>query len=177
MEKARTINRRIVLQRVVLLLTALAWVLPVSNRALTSGHCQSKTLPETESTGPPNPAFRYAIIYNYPLHNGRLVIALIDPVYFSEGNLRELFKLVSKRLPKPHELHVAVGTSLEQVPTPEEQDYAKSNPTYSPLYFTKVEKYPGGSYTRVKGNEYFQYSMGDGQPDKVVVIKGKEPPE
>lgn len=36
--------------------------------------------------------------------------------------MKELFNLVSKRFPNPDELHVAIYTSLDQIPTPEEED-------------------------------------------------------
>lgn len=126
---------------------------------------------------PPHADFRYVIIKNLPLHNGRMVFVLLDPKSFSEKNLRELFLLVSKRFPQPDQLWIAVFTSLEQLPTPEEEDYLGSAQNEEPEndlpYFNNVEKYPGANYTRFKGSQVFKYSIGDGQLRKTVIISGK----
>ena len=119
----------------------------------------------------PLPTFRYVIVHNYPLHNGRIVTVLLNSKSYSEDNLKELFALVSKRFREPNEVHVAVLTSLEQLPTPEEQDFETANPAAVFPYENEVEKYPGASYTRAHGKEFFRYSLGDGTPDKLVTVK------
>ena len=77
------------------------------------------------SSHPNRSSFRYIIFNNGLLHNGRLVLVLLDAKSFSEQHLRELFELISKRCPEPDELHVGVFTNLEQIPTPEEEEFAK----------------------------------------------------
>lgn len=122
----------------------------------------------------PHPKFRYLIITNQLVHSGRVVFVLLDRDSFSETNLREVFLLVSKRFPKPDQLSITVCTSLEQLPTPEEFDYIRSAPDDNSLpFFTKVDQYPSADYTRLKGKEAFEYSMGDGKPKKTVVIEAK----
>ena len=107
------------------------------------------------------------------MHNGRVVAVLMDTRHFSEVNLRELFTLLSKRFPKPDELHVAVFSSLDQVPTPEEED--RSTSTDELPYEKQIGKYPNASYMRLKGNEEFQYSLGEGQAEQRVIIRRTKP--
>jgi hypothetical protein len=102
---------------------------------------------------------------------------LLDQQSFAEKNLQEVFLLVSRRFPQPEQLWITVFTNLEQLPTPEEEDYLASSPEdHSLPLFSKVEKYPSAEYTRFKGKEVFQYSTGDGQPPKTVVMPAKNTP-
>src|SRR5438132_3001914 len=41
-----------------------------------------------------SPDFRYVIVGNYFLHNGRLITVLIDPKALSETNLKEFFAIL-----------------------------------------------------------------------------------
>ncbi len=109
------------------------------------------TRQDKSSSQMPRSRFRYLIVLNGPLHDGRLVQVLMDAQTFSEVNLKELFNLVAKRFPEPEELHVGVFTSLKQLPTPEEQDYALSTHTDSLPFMEDIDKYPGAVYTRVDG--------------------------
>src|SRR5205085_6018598 len=99
---------------------------------------------------------------------------LLDPKAFSEKNLRELCLLLSKRFRQPDQLVVAVFTSLEQIPTPEEEDYLVSSEEEEPennlSSFNNIKKYPGASYNRDKEKEVIKYSMGNDQPDKTIVL-------
>ena len=125
------------------------------------------------SLPPVHTNLRYVIVTNRLLHSGRLVFILLDKQSFSEQNLREVFRLVSKRFPKPDQLWITAFTSLEQLPTPEEEDYMVSAPEDSLPFYGDVDKYPSANYTRLKGSESFIYSMGDGQQKKTVVISEK----
>lgn len=132
-------------------------------------------LQDKSSSNPHRSNFRYVIVFNNYLHNGRLLFVLMDERAFSEANLRELFKLISKRFPEPDELHVAVFTSLEQIPTPEEMDYAaKSSPNSEEvLNLTNAKNYPFAYYDRAHGHEIFKYSTGSSNgTEKTVIIKG-----
>ncbi len=119
----------------------------------------------------PNPKVRYIVVSNRLLHSGRLVFVLVDEQSFSEQNLKEVFQLVSKRYPKPDQLWITVFTNLEQYPTPEEEDYMQLVPSDDSMPFiTKGEKHPIANYSRLEGNEAFEYSRGDGQEKKRVVL-------
>jgi hypothetical protein len=118
---------------------------------------------------------RYIIVNDWPLHGGRLLVVLMEPQSFSEPNLKEVFGLLSKRFPKPDQLWIGVGTSLQQFPTPEEFDVLKSTAGQEDLaFFENVDAYPSANYARFQGNESFDYTMGNGQSKKVVVIAGKD---
>jgi len=159
---------------IVIMLTVWANILVASDLWSAFTHCQS-TLPEqNQSIAEPQTPFRYLIVKESLVHNGRVVIVMFDIKHFTEGNLRELFRLLSRRFPKPDELHVGVITSLQQFPTPEEEDYEKSSPTHDLSYVEQVGKYPNATYTRTENNEEFQYSLGEGQPQQRVVIKRRK---
>ncbi|MCM3872158.1 MAG: hypothetical protein ND895_15855 [Pyrinomonadaceae bacterium] len=85
--------------------------------------------------------------------------------------MRELFRLISKRFPEPDELRVGVFTALDQLPTPEEEDYERLFSTNDLAYVKQIEKYPNATYMRTKNREEFQYSIGEGQPRQQVIIK------
>lgn len=131
---------------------------------------------EIDSAKPYLSNFRYVNVNNVLLHNGRLIFVLMDEKAFSEVNLKELFKLVSERFPEPDELHVAVFTSLEQYPTPEEEDYSKSLPSSEGKLKVdpSLEKYPIAIYLRNKANESFSYKTGGANGvEKTVILKGE----
>ncbi len=122
--------------------------------------------------------FRYIIIYN-EVESGknvtfprRTVSVLLDDKAFSEENLIELFKLISIRFPKPKWMHVDVYTSLEQIPTPEEEDFPRiSNSEGNPA----LDTHHRAIFYREYGEELIRYN-----PDppsvkmKSVVIKKKK---
>src|SRR5215831_3311382 len=85
-----------------ILLPAILAVAPAYSQARSASH-------------PNHSSFRYIIFNDVLLHNGRLVLVLLDAKSFSEPHLRELFELISKRFHEPDELHVAVFTNLEQI--------------------------------------------------------------
>ncbi len=123
----------------------------------------------------PSPHFRYVIVFDGPLHNGRLVEVLMESGAFSEKNLRELFDHLVTRFADPEELYVGVFTSLDQLPTPEEQDYmVRSGDDWLP-FMAQVEKQPNAVFKRFKGNEGLKYSFGDGKPAKILILKGNNP--
>ena len=127
-----------------------------------------------ETVRPPSVSFRYVIVFDGPLHNGRLVEVLMDPRTFSEKNLMQLFNLIAKRFPEPEELHAGVFTSLEQLPTPEEQDYMiKTNTDWLP-FMDQVKKWPSAAYSRNAANEGFKYSSAN-RKNITVIIKGSSP--
>ncbi len=82
----------------------------------------------------PRSAFRYVIIYNDvvdalqemdPSRTGpkqRFLDILIEERAFTEENLRELYKNLSRRFPDPRLLTVSVVTNLTDTETPEEHD-------------------------------------------------------
>ena len=126
------------------------------------------------SSHPNRSSFRYIIVNNGLLHNGRLVLVLLDGKSFSESHLRELFELISKRFPEPDELHVGVFTNLEQIPTPEEEDFSKLLPAETELApGPDLEKYSGAVYVRHADNESFSYVMvSPTTVEKTVIIRG-----
>ncbi len=139
-----------------------------------SAHCcGSYTLGKKDYPGSQRSQFRYIIVKNALLHDGRLLFVLIEEQPFSESTLRELFRLVSKRFPQPEELHVAVYTSLEQIPTPEEED--RDEPLSSdrqPSRDMGVQKHASAVYIRWEGNESFIYVLNG--TEKTVILKGKD---
>lgn len=129
----------------------------------------------SQTSTQPKARFRYAIVENGLLHNGRLVFVLMDASSFSEANLRDLFQMLSKRFPEPNQFWVAVCTNLQQVPTPEEMDYLRGHPDdESLLKSLNLDKYPSAEYTRSGEDQYFEYSRGDGQQKVTVVLAGKK---
>ena len=80
--------------------------------------------------------FRYVIISNHVYtptgdrrDTSRFIEVLLDEKAFSEETLRQLFKLISQRFPKPRWLDVDVYPNLDQTETPEESDLAKISET------------------------------------------------
>jgi len=70
------------------------------------------------------PAFRYAIIYDdaRPLKSSRDITIMMEPLEFSENNLRTLFLLLSERFKRMPTYTVFVETSLQDIQTPEEHE-------------------------------------------------------
>jgi hypothetical protein len=149
--------------------------LTATESILALSHPQSGP-PQQNQVAVPQPPFRYVILKKTLLHNGRVLIVLMEAEHFSEDNLRELFKLLSKRFPTPGELHVGVFTNLSQLPTPEEEDHQELSPTAEESSVKQVARYANASYTRAKGSEVFHYSMGGGQTEQQVIIKGEPKP-
>lgn len=124
--------------------------------------------------------FRYVIVSNEiidgrgdPKDAVRYVEVLLDDKSFNEETLRELFRLLSKRFPKPQVMHVEVSTNLEQVDTPEEREAGKISeaPTNPAL-----DRYPSALLIRQGGNELFRYTPKPPNTEmKTVVIKGRDP--
>jgi hypothetical protein len=90
-----------------------------------------ETSPADKNTKYRSP-FRYVIVANEvePAINKndearRTVTTLLDKKSFSKENLVTLFRLVSKRFPRPKLLYIHVYTDLADVETPEEADIGK----------------------------------------------------
>lgn len=128
--------------------------------------------------------FRYVIVYNKVIGGSvrsrnalRFVDVLLDEKAFSEETLIELFKLISKRFPRPIDLDVTVYTNLEQISTPEERDAGgisegPGNPA--------ADQYPVAILVRERGgNEWLRYYTYKTNPPgfemKTVVLKGRAP--
>lgn len=119
--------------------------------------------------------FRYVIFNNEVDVGYRYVEVLLDERAFSEENLKQLFKLVSNRFPRPKVLHVQLYTNLEDAETPEERESGKaSEQPDNPA----SDRYHSAYYLRDSdGNQWFTYNPNS--PDiklKTVVIKGQSPP-
>lgn len=70
----------------VMVLTICAGILAaLPNPALAFAHRHSKPLKQDPSVAAPRPLFRYVIIRGSLLHNGRVVLVLIDAKEFSEA--------------------------------------------------------------------------------------------
>ena len=126
--------------------------------------------------------FRYFIIGNdvdsmagVPRNVSRSVRVLLDDKSFSEANLGQLFRLLSKSFPKPADLEVWVYTSMEAAPTPEEV----KQPGISEARWCNEDlqdKYHWALYVRTRENEFFRYNPNPPKVDlKTVVLKGRAP--
>jgi hypothetical protein len=130
---------------------------------------------------PPRSPFRYVIVNNRTIGRSprrmdghRLVEVLLDDKAFSEDNLRELFKRVSRRFPAPRVLSVDVYSSLEDVKTPEEREGAQmSEGPDDP----RADTYHRALYLRDNsGNEWFSYNPHPPTRERRwVILKGKDP--
>jgi hypothetical protein len=120
--------------------------------------------------------FRYIILsndvggYDKPT---RSISVLLDEAAFSEGSLKQIFYLVSKRFPEPQRLEVWVSTSLWQLATPEEADMGViSERGYDP----HDDLHPSALLMRQDGNELFRYTPKAPYINmKTVILKGKDP--
>jgi hypothetical protein len=108
------------------------------------------------------------------VHSSRAIFVLMDQQSFNETNLKDIFRSVSGRFPKPAQLSITVFTSLQQLPTPEEQDYMMRVPEDSLPFFANVDRFPSANYSRLRGQEKFDYSMGNGDQKRTVVISDKK---
>ncbi|MFN2533003.1 MAG: hypothetical protein ABR555_17085 [Pyrinomonadaceae bacterium] len=129
----------------------------------------------------PRSPFRYVIVSNEviddsgtpPQDSYRYVEVLLDGKAFSESNLKELFRLVSKRFPKPKVLDVQVYTNLEDIETPEERENAKmSEAPYDP----SLDRYHQALFVRDNdGDEWFTYNPRPPSSEtKKVIIRGRD---
>ena len=142
-----------------------------------AGGATVKHMPQAVNRSP----FRYVIVFNEVIDDSgnppkdayRYVEVLLDEKAFSEETLKELFKLLSKRFPKPNAMHVEVSTNLEQVDTPEERQAGKmSEAPGNPA----LDRYPSALLIRQGGNELFRYTPTAPNTDmKTVVLKGRDP--
>lgn len=125
-------------------------------------------------------AFRYAIVSNDIVNTTgdtndafRYVGVLLDEKAFSEHNLKALFKLVSARFRTPDRLEVQVYTSLDQVETPEERDYAIASESPDD---PKSDKHHWALFIRSIDNELFRYNPNPPHKRmKTIVLKGRDP--
>ena len=124
--------------------------------------------------------FRYVIVNNEVIDDSgdpkdayRYVEVLLDEKAFSEATLKKLFKLLSKRFPKPSTMDVSVSTNLEQVDTPEERDEPKvSEAPATP----SLNRYPSALLIRIDGNELFRYTPNPPNTEmKTVILRGRDP--
>ncbi len=124
--------------------------------------------------------FRYAIVSNEREGRGRkradgyrYVEVLLDERAFSEENLRELFRLISKRFPQPRVLHVQVYTNLEDVETPEEREMPKASEA---SLDTSLDRYHQAFFLRdSEASEWFTYNPSPpGTEMRKVLLKGAE---
>jgi hypothetical protein len=126
--------------------------------------------------------FRYFIIGN-EVDSGagdrrdarRSINVLLDDKSFSEANLKQLFRLLSKRFPKPAVLDVWVYSSMEVAPTPEEVEQpGMSEARWCDESFS--DKFHWALYIRTKENEFFRYNPNPPKLEmKAVVLKGSAP--
>lgn len=114
-----------------------------------------------DSGNPPKDAYRY-------------VEVLLDAKAFSENNLTELFRLVSKRFPKPKVLHVQVYTNLSDVETPEEREEPKMSEMPDD---PSLDRHHQAFYLRDDdGNEWFTYNPNPPRTHtKKVILKRRDP--
>lgn len=135
-----------------------------------------RDIPYTLAQKPYRSPFRYVIVFNY-LDTYRNLDVLLDEKAFTEANLTELFRLLKKRFPVPQALFIDVRVSLEDLPTPEEED----EPQISELPDELPGTHPEALLARDgHGNEWFSYTMNPRTSDrKTVILKGKpgQPPK
>ncbi len=102
---------------------------------------------------------RYVIVYDilYDLEpEERRVSILLLPEQFSRQSLTEVFKLISKRFPKPIRLRISVHTSLRTIETPEENEMAKDSDDTRFRRF--LNKYKTAYFRRDEEGENFCYT-------------------
>jgi hypothetical protein len=163
---------------VVILLSMSACLFPDGSIAGTN-----RTVPQEKThTSPPKSPFRYVITRNqitevarYPV-GGRLrsrgVDVVLDAKAFSEGTLRQLTELLSKRFPDPDELLVSVYTNLDDVLTPEEAEIIP--PPGTPIDLSAPTS-AWAFYVRNSESEHFSYHTKEpGSVVRTVNLRGKE---
>jgi hypothetical protein len=137
----------------------------------------NKHVPQAPNRSP----FRYVIVSNEVIDDSgtpprdayRYVEILLDGKAFSERNLKELFRLVSKRFPKPKVLDVQVYTNLEDIETPEERESGKMSEA---PYDRSLDRHHQAFFVRDDdGDEWFTYNPNPRTPEmKKVVIRGRD---
>jgi hypothetical protein len=141
--------------------------------ALSNAHCINH-LPQDASSKLERVSFHYVIFKNSltnpdaPNDGFRNMKVLLDVDAFSEANLKELFRVISKAFPEPERLNLMVYTSVKQVYTPE---YTHSNAPTPPEYFY----HHMAVYNRGKENEFFRYTLTPTSRElKTVIIRGRD---
>lgn len=101
----------------------------------------------------------------------RYVEVLLDEKSFSGENLTALFKLVSKRYPKPEALHVNVFTNLEDIETPEEREQPKMSEIKTSENRAESAPNPGNRavFTRTKEKSFFYMYFANGDFREIEV--------
>src|SRR5258705_6270056 len=156
-------------------------LLPIS-QSRTTEVVKQQWHPESRHPTKPRSPFRYAIIRDrtlegtyYPQGGNfrfRSVDVLLDAKSFSEESLRQLVKLLSKRIPDPEELLVNIYTNLDDVSTPEEAEYI--SPPGSAVDLS-TPKYAWAFYIRNSDGEHFRYHTKEpGSIVKTVNLRDKE---
>lgn len=136
-------------------------------------HAQTDTtLAQVDS---PRSPFRYVIVagvtdlekYVNRFDDSLYLEVLMEDRAFNETNLRELFKLISRRFPNQKLLSIDVFTTLEAIKTLEEND--RSN-LKGPVNNYKEYKYAFFNRRPSKCDAYFSYAE-PGQPETNVTLK------
>lgn len=125
--------------------------------------------------------FRYVIFSNQVgrsqrnMGKMRFLKVLMEENKFSEENLKMLFRLLSARFPRPHELEISVVTNLSQIPTPEESDNSFPHSGSSEADWHVYEHHLAYMF-RMGEEVYFRYNPNLPKVEwKVVVISGNDP--
>lgn len=135
-------------------------------------------LQEQDQRKPYRSPFRYVVLGNEisgASKTERHVGILLDNKVFSVETCKELFRLVSKRFPEPDQLRITVFSSLEQLPTPEEDDTVNPSISGGPD-IPEREKYPLAFMIREDGNELIRYyPNAPNTKMKTIILKGRDP--
>lgn len=132
---------------------------------------QKKTVPPNEMDEKIRSPFRYVIVsdrvdpkLDKKDEDRRFVEALLDPASFSKENLIELFRLLSKRFPKPEVLNVTLFTNLIDVETPDERDLPKFSDSLG-------GKFVGDHavFVRTREGAFFYMYFANGDFEEIVV--------
>jgi hypothetical protein len=130
---------------------------------------QSRPCPE-----PVRSAFRYVIAYNQEATSNRgetfrVIDVLMDPNSLSEGNLKQLFAMLSRSFPQSNRLFIHVHTNLEDVYTPEEANQIAFASRCDTL---RSDKYPWAMYNRSATYEGFDYVQTIGEKISTIQMRG-----
>jgi hypothetical protein len=124
--------------------------------------------------------FRYVVVHNLAEPDRgkgdeprRFVEVLMDGKEFNKANLTTLFKLISKRYPRPMLLFINVFTSLADVQTPEERDEPKGHASGIGQVPSPNPDVPIPSdtavYVRTRTGESFNIRYANGDFDEVKI--------
>jgi hypothetical protein len=122
--------------------------------------------------------FQYEIFFNEAFHFGnpelgtRNIGVLIEEKDFSEENLREIFRTLSKGYAKPPMLHIELVTNREQI-YPAKWPRTSNEPEPSGFH-----QYHWARYFRSEGDdtEYFRYNVSPPSSDlKTIMLRGFDP--